>query len=204
MTRFGFAAVITAGQERRSHAAPARATGDARGDGGYTLIEILIAVLIMGLVFGTILAGMATAITVTHDNRQRADADRVGRILAEKIKSPDLYVYKPCAVKADFPVLTAPELVDAKAAGWRLEVTKVEYWTDSGTTAADNFTGAGTCTVNTATTPSSDSGIQRITIVAKPPVDSWRSDKVAQPIVVIKRDTRTDCHASVSPVGGTC
>ena len=163
-------------------------------DGGFTLIETLIAIVLMGLVFTAIMSSILTATKVTHDNRARAEADRYGRILAEQLKGVDApYVYKPCAQASDYP-----GLVPAQYAKWRVTVEQVEYWVrSSGSTATDTY--GSTCN---GTTP--DTGIQRITILARPPIRAYRTDVTSQRMVVIKRDTRSDCHLAVQPQGLSC
>lgn len=179
--------------------APELAGGD--GEDGFTLIETLIALILLGLVFIVVMGSIVTATRITHDNRARADADKYGRTLAERIKgyddtpTPLHYTYKACATPADYSGLDA-----AASDGYRVVVEKVEYWVrSSGSTATDNYTTS--CTPNASTTPSTDSGIQRITVRAEPPVRAYRSGATVVRVVVIKRDTRGDCHSSVQPLG---
>ncbi|MCU1356445.1 MAG: hypothetical protein JWM89_1863 [Acidimicrobiales bacterium] len=172
--------------------APELAGGD--GEDGFTLIETLVAIVLMGLVFAAIMSSILTATKVTHDNRDRALADRYGRILAEQLKGVDIpYAYTPCAHISDYPGLDPTQY-----SKWRVTVESVEYWVrSSGSTATDTY--GSTCN---ATTP--DTGIQRITILARPPVRAYRSDVTSQRVVVIKRDTRSDCHVAVQPQGLSC
>ena len=180
--------------------APEPAGGDA--DGGFTLIETLVALILLGLVFIVVMGSIVTATRITHDNRARAEADKYGRTLAERIKgveddpsSNPHYAYKACAIPADYSGLVA-----AASDGYRVVVEKVEYWVrSSGSTATDTYTSS--CMPNTSTTPSTDSGIQRITVRAEPPIRAYRSGATVVRVVVIKRDTRGDCHSSVQPLG---
>lgn len=174
-----------------------------RDQQGFSLLETMIALIVMGLTFGALLAGITTAITVTRDNKLRAQADEHGRTMAERLKSGENgrfgnFTYVPCAT--DYPAIPA---VDAD--GWRYSL-KIEYWkkpTSVNPAASDDYAGPGSgptfCTTTAATTAVpfvTDSGAQRITLTVKPPKNTYRANYTTQSIVIIKRDTRLDCTKS--------
>jgi len=72
----------------------------ASGDGGFTLIELVVAVGIMGIAMVFIVAGMTTSIFGSDIHRKEATADTVARAFAEQVKNatcsptcPTTYTY---------------------------------------------------------------------------------------------------------------
>ena len=57
------------------------------GDGGFTLIELVVAVAIMGIAMVFIVAGMTTSIFGSDIHRKQATADTLARTFAEQIKA---------------------------------------------------------------------------------------------------------------------
>ena len=66
-----------------------RRRGATRGEGGETLIEILMTVVIVGLVFTGILGAMVTNTVASNAHRGQADAMSVLLSAAERIRSSD-------------------------------------------------------------------------------------------------------------------
>ncbi len=119
------------------------AAGQSRGESGSTLIEVLVAVVIMGIAFVVIVGGIGTAIIGSDLQKQKAGADVALRTAAEKLP----YLGCPGTV-ADYQGQVAP------VTGFNLTVTAVSYW-DGG---ANKFMPPG---------PScSDTGLQLIVLSA--------------------------------------
>ncbi|MER7950622.1 prepilin-type N-terminal cleavage/methylation domain-containing protein [Streptomyces sp. NPDC096079] len=108
-----------------------------RGEEGETLVEVLVAVVLMGIAFVTILGGLGTAIISSVTQQKVTSADSVIRSAAERIVSAP---YVPCARSYETP--TPP-------AGYTVTVT-VEYW--DGVAAFDRA-----C-------PPADTGVQKVTL----------------------------------------
>ncbi|MFE2327120.1 prepilin-type N-terminal cleavage/methylation domain-containing protein [Streptomyces sp. NPDC059385] len=108
-----------------------------RGEEGETLIEVLVAVVLMGVAFVAILGGMGTAIISSVTQQKVTGADSVVRSAAEKVLSAP---YVSCA-----PGYGTPE----PPAGYTVTV-EVEYWDGVGAFGPS-------C-------PTADTGVQKVTL----------------------------------------
>ncbi|MFC4332560.1 type II secretion system protein [Streptomyces andamanensis] len=116
---------------------PARRQRRRRGEEGETLVEVLVAVVLMGVAFVIILGGMGTAIVSSVTQQKVTGADSVVRSAAEKIVGAP---YVSCAGSYDTP---------GPPAGYTVTV-EVEYW--DGVGAFDRL-----C-------PAADTGVQKVTL----------------------------------------
>jgi Tfp pilus assembly protein PilV len=161
-----------------------RALGGARrAESGETLIEILMAVAVMGIAFVAILGAIFTAIRVSDYHRKTTTADIVLRDWAEVLKSPGINAlgtgynatYVACSVAGgtvSYPAYTAP----APNATYVATMT-ITYLTDA-TAATPAF--QSTC-------PATDQGVQRLTLTVKGP----STDAVVQgkeTVTIVKRN----------------
>jgi type II secretory pathway pseudopilin PulG len=130
--------------DRRDDAGPDPETGDR----GETLIEILVAVMIMGIAVVVLIGGVGTAVRMSGIHRQQAKADAYVRAFAEALEtavanSPSTYA--DCATTTTYgSVYTPPD------ATYTASVTAVAYW------SAGAF--GSTCVVG------ADTGVQRVTL----------------------------------------
>lgn len=139
----------------------------ARLEDGFSLPEILITILIVGIAFGAILGGMMTSITVSDLHRKQATADTVVRDAAERVKNPG-QTYKPCASPSgpnSYAIPSAPS-------GYAVAVSNVDYWDG---TSSDPLTFVSSC-------PSPDHGLQRITVVA-----ASSDGRASETVTIVKR-----------------
>jgi type II secretory pathway pseudopilin PulG len=123
---------------------------EARGEQGESLLELLIAVAIMGIAVVAIMAGLVTSVLVSDVHRKQATAGTAVRDYAEAIQTSvaDEH-YVPCATAASYgpgalvPAFSAP-------AGFTPSVVSgtVRYWNGS--------SWQSTC--------STDLGLQQLTI----------------------------------------
>jgi Tfp pilus assembly protein PilV len=126
----------------------------AGDDHGETLIEVLMAVVIMGIAVVSIIAGIGTAIVVSDIHHKQATAGAAVRDYAEALEnsvaaSPSGYSAAACGNPSLYAVYTPPS-------GYTATVLGVRDWNDS---AADPSTWAwepaGTCV---------DHGVQKVSL----------------------------------------
>ncbi|MFJ8013469.1 prepilin-type N-terminal cleavage/methylation domain-containing protein [Streptomyces sp. NPDC096339] len=117
--------------------APARRPWRRRGEEGETLVEVLVAVVLIGVAFVAILGGMGTAIISSVTQQKVTGADSVIRSAAEKVVSAP---YVPCASGYE---------TSAPPAGYTVTV-EIEYWDGVGAFGAP-------C-------PTADTGVQKVTL----------------------------------------
>lgn len=139
---------------------------DRSSEAGTTLIELLVAVAIMGIAFVTILGGIGTAIIGADYQRRDATSGVVLTSAAEKIVA-DTKPYKPCAQPVDYQDPPSPS-------GFTVSVTEVAFWDGS-----SRFVPLSSCT------PAADKGIQLIKLSLTPP-SGPRANEV-EPLEVVKR-----------------
>ena len=108
-------------------------------DRGETLLELLVAVVVMGIAVVAIVGGLATSILVSDYHRKQSTAGEYVRDYAEVAES---LPYKPCALPADYAGFTAPS-------GFTATPTAIRYWNAGAW--------SGTCA-------SPDSGLQQLAI----------------------------------------
>lgn len=80
-----------------------------RGEEGFSLAEVLVAVTILGMAIVGLVTALGTASTASDYHRKEVNADIVVRSYAEAIKERvRTGGYKPCAVPSDYAVYTPP------------------------------------------------------------------------------------------------
>lgn len=119
---------------RATRGRPAGATAQD----GFTLVELLIAVAILGLGVLTVLGGMMTSITVSDLGRRSAEGQSALRAYAEAVAND---TYADCATTYPASGFTVPSGYAATLA--------VSYWDPSTTTFS-------------TTCPATDAGLQRL------------------------------------------
>jgi Tfp pilus assembly protein PilV len=111
------------------------------GEGGFSLIEVLMAVILVGTAFVAILGGLRMLLLGSSINRQHAQAETIAISAAEELKAAD---HTACAAANDGGYLAAvrsPNIVIP--AGWNaqaaIRITQVQYWngTSWGSTCYD-------------------------------------------------------------------
>lgn len=132
---------------------------------GETLLELVVAISILGVCVVAIAAGFAMSVRISAIHREQASAGAYARDYAEFL---DTAVagggYQPCATTATYPAYSTP---DTSQAGFTASIVKVSYWTTSGWAA-------GGCTV------SNDLGLQQVTLQVASP-------KTSEQLVVVLR-----------------
>lgn len=153
---------------RRSPAVPTPAVA-SRGQAGYTLIEVVIAVALTGLVILSLATAMLTIVRANGLNSDRQRVDAAMTSFSESVRGG---AYLPCG---ETPAPTAAGYnggYDPSAGDWApptgvdVNVVDVEYWDRN----ADEY--VDTCPVD-------DGGAQRLTLTT-----SWRNLERSAQIVV--------------------
>jgi prepilin-type N-terminal cleavage/methylation domain-containing protein len=151
----------------------ARVLDDERG---FSLAEVLIAIIIVSVGFAAILTAMTTSITVSDLHRKQATADALVRSAAEALKdtsSTDAAAYVPCATPASYAAALPPA-----PAGYSVSISSVTYWQIADPMAVPATQGAF------QTTCSPDRGLELITVVA-----ASSDGKAVEQIQLMKRRT---------------
>ena len=109
----------------------------AAREAGATLIEVLVAVVIMGLAFVVIIGGIGTAILGSDLQQQRTSIDAALHSAAEQIS----YMACPPGGEPHYQSQLAGVVTDGVA----LSVTEVSYWKKNPDPALDAFVAGPTC-----------------------------------------------------------
>jgi Tfp pilus assembly protein PilV len=136
-----------------------------RDDGGETLIELLVAVVVIGIAVTGILGALVIAVDSSALARNQARVQASLGSWAEQLTAvgdTGGYPYVPCAGASAFP---APAVMPS---GFTATVTTVEYWTGSAW--------AGTC--------GTDAGVQRVTLRVTAPGQVWSTVTESLRVVV--------------------
>lgn len=110
-----------------SHQRP-NPTGPPGDQAGFTLVEVLVALMVLGITFGAVLGGMATSINTSDLHRQQAQVQAVLASAVEKVKSPET-TRVPCADVTTYQSAAASVAppVPPSTPPWLIEVVSVTY-----------------------------------------------------------------------------
>jgi Tfp pilus assembly protein PilV len=148
-----------------------------RTQGGETLLEVLIAVLILSLVGIAGYAGFSTAMTATAGQVSMARGETLLRSSVEWIQSPDLAYIDRAGCAGSTQYTTPP--VPASAAGYTLSISDVKFW--SGAPATPTSSISPSFSASCPATAAADLGLQQLTIT------STSRAGAAASITIIKR-----------------
>jgi prepilin-type N-terminal cleavage/methylation domain-containing protein len=166
----------------------------AQGADGFSLIEILIAMVVLSIGMVAVLGAMASSSVVVDVHRSLAGGETMTRDYVDSVKSQVLAAHpaKLCPTKADFPTKVAD--------GFRAEVTAVEHLEPaaddplvlapvSDAQCLAHATGpGGRCAGLSAPLPSfCDTTVQRITIEVRTTNRSGAAETVQTSSVVVRR-----------------
>ena len=118
-------------------------------EAGFSLVEVLITVVIVGIAFAAILGGMVTSIVVSDLHRKQASSAALARSAVEALKDQAV-AYVNCAAPNDYASALPPA-----PGGYGVSISSVKYWDG---TSSDPVAFSGSCPP--------DMGMQLITVVA--------------------------------------
>jgi prepilin-type N-terminal cleavage/methylation domain-containing protein len=139
----------------------------ARTEAGHTLIEVLMAVAILGIGVVAIVAGMGTSIIGTDHHRKQAQAHTVLLSAVDAVKSQTANPYQACATAGTYAASSGVALPATWSTG-AIAVRSVTYWDGTGF--------AATC-------PSPDSKLQLVEVEVSSP-----DGRATESVAVVKRN----------------
>jgi prepilin-type N-terminal cleavage/methylation domain-containing protein len=144
-------------------------------DDGFSLAEVLVTIVIVGITFAAVLGGLMTSIRVSDLQRTEATADAVARSAAEWVKDSVRNPYVNCSGTGTYSLSGLP-----KPSGYSATITRVEYWDGAapGATGTYNLPSH----IQPACPAGGDKGLQRITIVA-----ASSDGQAAETVQIMKR-----------------
>ena len=132
-----------------------------RGDEGFTLVEMLVAIALMGIGVAAVLSGIMTSIVTSDVHRKQATGETVMRGYAEEAKQ---VTYSSCATTYTIPY-SAPN-------GYTVVLEGVDYWNGTAWAAQPAPTCASTPTVQRlrlATATDDGRGAESVEVVVRKP-----------------------------------
>jgi prepilin-type N-terminal cleavage/methylation domain-containing protein len=143
-------------------------------EGGFTLTEVLAALIILGVAITAILAAMGTSIIASDVHRKVVTDDAILRNYSEQLASSN--VWAECATPAT-AAYSAASVGVVLPANFDTSIVSIDYWDGNSASQAMAFVGA--CTPNSA-----GAGLQRIMLQAHSSVDGRGG---TQQIQILKR-----------------
>ena len=126
---------------------------------GFSLAELLVTIVLVGITFVAILTGLMTTIRVSATHRTEATTDSVARSAAEWVKD---IAHNPYRTTCNGPGMYTLSGLPAPS-GYSATITRVDYWDGVAPLATGTYNLSShilsSCT-------GGDKGLQRITIVA--------------------------------------
>ena len=110
-------------------------------DDGYTLVEVLVAIAILGIAFVSLLGAFRMSILGSDAHKQQSQVEAVIDSAVEQVKSVP---HVTCAVKTEPTYVNAAQsAAAANPPGWALstvQITDIQYWDPSSATGWNSTT----------------------------------------------------------------
>lgn len=125
-------------------------------EGGFTLTEVLVALVILGTAVVAIVAAMGASIALSDRHRQNVTADALVRTYAERLNKAN---YVPCAPPTQGQYQAGPTGMNLTIpSNFTVSLVGIQYW---------NGDGSATTPASFSSSCTTDKGIQQITIRAQ-------------------------------------
>lgn len=153
------------------HTGPPRRATRAHADRGTNMIEILVAIVILGMVVGAVMGGLSLAIGLSTRTTSRAKVDALSLAAADRLASAP-YIACPTGTgprSYEPSVQAATTTVDWPAS--TVQIARIEFWqptsADAGIWHTSNGLSAGECASPASLTTSRI--LQRVTLLVQSP-----------------------------------
>jgi len=140
-------------------------------EGGFTLTEVLVALVILGVAVFGVVGAMGASMLASDVHRKTVTADSIIRSYAERLNGA---VYQECATPAVSQYQAAGTGVTVPS-GFTASVTNILYWNGDGSSSTP-----ATFSANCAAAP--DFGVQQITIQV-----TANDGRAKQQLTILKR-----------------
>ena len=151
---------------------------ESQDEAGFSLVEILITTVIVGVAFSAILGGLITSISVSALHRKMATADALARSAAEWVKDDSRNQYDSSNANTASYSLGGVSV----PSGFVVAITNVWCWDGSGPTAGAGYDLSSTSHFSRSMCSSTDAGLQLISITA-----ASTDGKASQTVQILKR-----------------
>ena len=131
------------------------AARDHEAEEGFTLVEVLVALVMVSVAVVAIVTGVLTSVTISDFHRREATVDSLLRSTAESLQ------YKDCGTTADY------NNTIQQTAGYQVTVVQVRYWdgvSDSSPASVSSWPTDPSNIPSCAQTPRVDNGLQQIVL----------------------------------------
>lgn len=160
--------------------------GDARPEGGETLVEVLMTTVLLGLAIIAIITTLMTLVVASNSHRRRVRAANEATTVVESLQRAN---YVPCANAGTYGAALSDALkigagagtADPQSHNYSVTITRIRYLASKN---AANPTFGSSC--------GTDQGVQEITLM----VESPHQNRVTEEVVFMKRDHCEDIGAS--------
>lgn len=142
-----------------------------RPDAGETLIEVLLAVVIIALSVSALLGGLITSITSSAEHRSLAELDTVLKSNADSLKyqvelmQPDTSAWFTDCASVAATSYGSHTVIFSVPSGYIVQLTGIQYWNSS----TDQFDATSVDSTSCLANPSDQTGYQLLTLTGTAP-----------------------------------
>jgi prepilin-type N-terminal cleavage/methylation domain-containing protein len=132
---------------------------------GFSLIEVLVTVVIVGIAFAVFVSGMGTAVVASDYHRKQAVVQASTRNLAEAVKAAN---YVNCATPGSYAAAVQSALAD-NLSTYSASVTAVKYWNGTSFVTSSCTTDQGLQLISLRVKSTDNRGVMTVDVVKRTP-----------------------------------